>query len=412
MTVSSPNPGNSLTPVVLALGATQIIGYGSLYYAFAILAPYISQEFGASLTTLYAIFSIGLLAGGLAAPKLGTAMDHHGAPRLMVGGSALAGLLLAGLAVAPNLWVFGGLLVLLEIVSVTVLYDASFATLAYFGKANARRSITHLTLIAGFASTLFWPLTGWLVETIGWRQTYVVFSGLFLGIALPLHAWITTRHRSTEEIAGAAGQQAQFGPPLEGAAARFAFWAIATSFAMSGVLGSALAVHLVPVLQALDLGASAYLIAMLMGPAQVLIRLTDALFWRSLHPVSVALISAAALPVAIFALLVPVDALVTGAVFAILFGVGQGLSSIVRGTAPLALFGPSGFGARLGQIAAIRTTLSAGAPFLFAVGVNSFGTRTALIGALVFGIVALIPLMMLHRRIATSKSIALMLPDS
>lgn len=412
MTDFSSAPGNSLTAVVLSLGATQIIGYGSLYYAFAILTPSIAREFGADLTTLYAIFSIGLLAGGLTAPRIGAAMDRYGAPRLMVGGSVCAGLLLAGLAAAPNLWVFGGLLVLLEIVSVTVLYDAAFATLAYFGKANARRSITHLTLIAGFASTLFWPLTGWLVEAIGWRQTYFVFSGLYLGLALPLHAGIATRQRLQEEVVGTANQPPEFGTPLEGAAARFAFWAIAISFAMSGVLGSALAVHLVPVLQALDLGASAYLIAMLMGPAQVLLRLTDALFWRDLHPVSVALISAAALPVAIFALLIPVNALIGGAVFAVLFGVGQGLSSIVRGTVPLALFGPSGFGARLGQIAAIRTTLSAGAPFFFAANVDALGTMAALVGAGVFGIVALIPLIILHRRIAMSKSTVPLVPHS
>jgi len=182
-----------------------------------------------------------------------------------------------------------------------------------------------------------------------------------------------------------------------------AFWAIAVSFALSGVLSSALAVHLVPVLQALDLGGAAYLVAMLMGPAQVLVRLVDALFWRALHPLTVALVSATALPAAIFMLLLPVDPVAAGAVFAVLFGLGQGLSSIVRGSVPLALFGAAGYGVRLGRLAAIRTVLGAGAPFLFAAGLESAGPTTALVTALLVGIVALVPLGLLHRHIVPPR---------
>lgn len=397
-------PAPPLLPIILALGATQVIGYGTLYYAYAIAAPAVAQSFGASQTMLYAIFSAGLLAGGFAAPKLGHWMDRFGAPRVMTAGSLVTALLVAGLAAAPTLAVFAGAVIAIEIVAVAVLYDAAFATLAFFGRMDARRAITQLTLIAGFASTIFWPLTGWLVEVIGWRLTYAAYATLHLLVARPLHAWIATR-RHDDFAAGRATDACHAGqPPLAGRAARHAFWSVAVSFAMSGMLLSALTVHLVPVLQTLQLGAGAYLVAMLMGPAQVLIRLVDALFWRALHPLTVAVISAAALPVAILVLLVPAHAAATGAVFAVLFGLGAGLSSIVRGSVPLALFGAAGYGARLGKLALIRTVLGAGAPFLFSAAMEGFGPRVALLAALGAGIASLLPLGLLHRSVVAGRA--------
>lgn len=398
-----PQGGSRLLPVVLALGATQVIGYGTLYYAYAILAPAIAGEFDTSLTSLYAIFSVGLLAGGLVAPQFGAWMDRYGAPRIMVAGSLVIAVLVGGLAAAPALWTFGACVIAIEVVGIAVLYDAAFATLAALGRAEARRAITHLTLIAGFASTIFWPLTGWLVEVLGWRGTYAAFAALHLLVALPLHGWIAARPRG--EALGGTGREPrqEFGPSLAGRAAQLAFWAVAVSFALSGVLTAAVTVHLVPVLQALELGTAAYLVAMLMGPAQVLIRLVDALFWRALHPLTVALVSAAALPAAILILLLPVDPVLAGAVFAMLFGLGAGLSSIVRGSVPLALFGAAGYGARLGRLAAIRTVLGAGAPFLFAAGLEGFGPTTALAAALLVGIIALVPLGLLHRHIVPPR---------
>lgn len=394
---SKPAAKSDLRVIVLALGATQVLGYGTLYYAYAVAAPAFARSFDTSLTTLFAIFSGGLLAGGLAAPRLGRWMDRFGAPRVMAAGSLLTALCLTVLAASPSLAVFATAVIAIEVVAVAVLYDAAFATLALCGRTDARRAITHLTLIAGFASTIFWPLTGWLVEVVGWRFTYASFAALHLLVALPLHAWIAMRKGATNSDVAAPAQT--HAPPLSGHDARRAFWAVAISFAMSGMLLSALTVHLVPVLQSLELGAGAYLVAMLMGPGQVLIRLVDAVFWRALHPLTVAVISATAPPLAILVLLLPLQPAVTGAVFAMLFGFGAGLSSIVRGSVPLVLFGAAGYGARLGQLAAIRTVLGAAAPFLFAAGMERFGSTPALLTALAAGIAALLPLSLLYRRV-------------
>src|SRR6056297_1543501 len=144
---------------VLALGVTQVLGYGSLYYAFPILVPGVAATFGRPEAHLYAVFSAGLLVGGFAAPWAGRLMDRIGAARLMSLGSLLAAACLALVGSAPvfPLWAVG--IVLTEIVAVAVLYDAAFAALAQLRSTGARRAITRLTLIAGFASTVFWPLT-------------------------------------------------------------------------------------------------------------------------------------------------------------------------------------------------------------------------------------------------------------
>jgi MFS family permease len=363
--------------LVAALGVTQIIGYGSIYYAYPILVPAIAREFSVQESSVFAVLSLGLLLGGFAAPFFGRFIDRLGAPRLMLTGSVTVAVLMALLTVAPNFTTFAALALGIEAISFAVLYDAAFATLAQRRPEDTRRAITRLTLIAGFASTLFWPMTGWLVELWGWRGSYLFFAALHLFLAAPLHRWIAKGHR---EAVGA-GKASVAKPPLislSDAQAKRAFVLLGTGFALTGMAVSALGVHLVPMLAARDLGQAAYLVAMVMGPSQVLIRLVDAAFWPKVHPVWVAALSAFAVPLALIALLVPGPALLLGLIFAVLFGAGQGLTSIVRGSAPIALFGTVGIGQRLGRLAALRSTLGAMAPFLFALAQEHGGPGLAL----------------------------------
>lgn len=389
---------------VWALGATQIVGYGTLYYAFPIAVPAMAATHGVTEPWLYGVFSAGMLMGGLIAPRVGRAMDRFGAPRVMSAGSALAAGLLALVSLAPGWISLAALILALELVAVAVLYDGAFATLARLRGSGARRAITHLTLIAGFASTLFWPLTGGLIPAIGWQATYGVFAGLHLAVALPLHLGLAARRPDTAAARAEPGPTAVHRPYLQGAEARQAFLLVAVGFALTGMLVAALGVHLVPLLQAMGLGGSAYLVAMLMGPSQVAIRATDALFWKGLHPVDVALISAAALPLAVIALMLAGGQVAAAAAFAMLFGVGGGLSSIVRGTVPLALFGPQGFGALLGRLTFVRTMLSAVAPFLFALVMAKAGAMAAMAVAATVGIASLIPLLLLRALLRRSPA--------
>ena len=166
---------------------------------------------------------------------------------------------------------------------------------------------------------------------------------------------------------------------------------------MSSALITALGTHLVPLLTAKELGTSAYVVSMLMGPAQVAIRLTNATMWRNIHPLIVALIAALALPVSAAFLLAGTGSVVAGLLFAIVFGIGQGLFSITRGTVPLVLFGPHGYGARLGKLAAVRTVLSSAGPVALAYVWHRYGIDVALALSLVIGVLAAIPLVVLRK---------------
>ena len=382
---------------VLALGVSQIIGYGTLYYAFPLLVPSVAATFGQSESLLFGIFSIGILCGGLTAPRLGRLFDRIGAPRVMTWGSLAAAATLVLVATAPHFLVWAGLLLLLQTIAVSVLYDAAFAALVRHHGPAGRVAITRLTLIAGFASTLFWPLTDALIGWLGWRGALLVFAALHATLGFGIHLWLSRLTPIASEPADPAS------PAQHGSDARalpsWAFGAVAASFAMTGMLVSAIGVHMVLVLAGLGLGASATLVAMLMGPAQVAIRLINALFWNAFHPLSVAAIAVLALPVAICCLLVGLPVWLAAPLFAGLFGIGQGLNSIIRGSVPLALFGAEGFGARLGRLALITAIAAAGAPFAFAALRSGLGLFPTLTLFLVIGVVAALPILILRARL-------------
>ncbi|MBR3372090.1 MAG: MFS transporter [Rhodobacteraceae bacterium] len=384
-------------PFVLALGVTQTIGYGAVFYAYPIMVPAIAAEFGVSGPMLFGVFSVGLLLGGLVSPRLGRLLDQLGAPQVMAMGSALAAVLTVLMALAPNFASFAVLVILLQSISFAVLYDAAFATLSLKEPGDTRSAITRLTLIGGFASTVFWPLTGLGVETLGWRGTCVVFAMLHLGGAMPLHLWIARKAPVTRppDAAPARAPRPVF-PVIAPDQLRRAFVLLALGFAITGMVIAAMGVHMVPVLMEQGLGQSAFLVAMLMGPAQVLVRLVEAGFWRNFHPLNVAIISSAAVPLSFCVLLLAGQGVGLAVVFALLFGAGQGLASIVRGSVPLVLFGAVGIGARLGRLAGLRSVMAAAAPFLFSVAFVRLGPQATLWVSIVLGVAGVAALIWLR----------------
>jgi MFS family permease len=387
--------GRPLWPFVSALGVSQIIGYGTLYYAFASVTPHVGRDLQISQELLFAWLSAGFLAGGMLSPFAGRLMDHWGAARLMTVASAGNAIMLAIAAWSDSSAIFAVATIAMQVISVGTAYDAAFATISQVAGSRAQRAITWLTFIAGLSSTLFWPLTGWLLEHYGWRGTYFIFGAMHAFIVTPLHGLLwrlagdPPRHiHKSANTAGAVEVIAH---------GQRSFWLVATSFAMSSALITALGTHLVPLLIAKDLGASAYVVSMLMGPAQVLIRITNATLWRNLQPLTAALVAALALPVSAALLLWPSGSVMAAALFSIVFGVGQGLFSITRGTVPLQLFGPQGYGATLGKLASVRTVLSAAGPFALALVWHRLGIDAALALGVVVGLVAAVPLAMLRR---------------
>lgn len=366
--------------VVWALGVTQVIGYGTLYYAFGVLAPAISAELGWGIDLVYGALSLSLLAGGLLAPVAGRLMDRHGAARMMALGSLLAALTLVALALSPGGIGFALGLVAMESASALVLYAAAFAVLVERGGQGAQRSITHLTLIAGFASTLFWPLTAWLSSWLTWREVYLIYAGLNLLVCLPLHLWLA-RLPVVEPGPATTGPQPFTLPAptlLPDHRRALASGLLLAGFAVAGFVLSGILMHVVPLLLALGLGASGPLVTTLFGPAQVLSRFTNLLFGRSLRQTLLAILAAGLLPAGLLVLAGTAPSLPGALLFAVLFGLGSGLVSIVSGSLPLELFGREGYATRLGWFSAARQVASALAPFGIALMLTHWGTQSAL----------------------------------
>ncbi len=395
-------PGARMAPLIGALGATQVIGYGTLYYAFAVLAPAITADFGWPPEWTYGGFAIGLLAGGLAAPFIGRMVDRHGARLVMTAGSVLAGLCLIGLAMARGPVSYVLAMCALEIVSCMVFYDAAFAALTQARGAGARRSISQLTLIGGFASTLFWPLTTWLLPVHDWRTIYLIYAALQVLVCAPLHWLLLPRGAPVRQAVAPApgGIAAPAQTYLTGRARRHAFLLLALAFSLQGFVVSAMSVHMLGMLQGLGFSAAlAVAVGAMVGPSQVSGRLAEMLFGASLAPSTTAWVSAALMPFGFALLLLGGAATMLAGLFAIAYGVSMGLGSIVRGTVPLQLFGPDGYGAVLGKLSAPGLAIKAAAPLAFAVLLTRAGTTPSLILLVALSALAALALYMLAREL-------------
>lgn len=389
--------------VVWMLGITQVIGYGTLYYSFAILAGNMAAEFRWPVSWVYGAFSGALLFGGLVAPAVGRYVDSHGAALVMAVGSIASAVALALTAIAPNSIAFTFGLIAIEIASTLVLYDAAFAAIVQTAGASSRKRITHLTLIAGFASTLFWPLTTWLHGFMDWRSVLLLFAGANVLICFPLHLVLATARDDQTAGSPPSASPLPHEPPLPPELQPRALLLVTAGFALSGSLLSAVLAQTVPMLQAFGLGASALLVSTLFGPAQVLVRFVNMIFGVRRHPLFITVLAATMLPAAALILIGTAPMVAGAAIFAILLGFGSGLKSIVQGTLPLALFGSASYGERLGRMALPRQFLAALAPFAFAITNDHFGATTALLLFVIvaaFGLAAFVEVARLRRRVA------------
>lgn len=380
----------------LGMGVSMTVGYGTLYYSFSILAPEIAREFGWSQSFVFAVFSIGLLGGAVSAPIVGRLIDRFGARPVLAFGSILAAAMLAGLSMVQNGWQFAVVTLAAEFISLAVQYDAGFAALAQRHGQDARSQITLVTLVAGFASTVFWPLIQWLLTMMSWREVYLVLAALNLVLALPVHVlWPSYRAPATR-AAGADASAAAMAP----ASRRPHLALMAISLSAGGFVLSAMGASLLVLLG--DAGftpAAATLAGSLIGPSQVAARLIEYARRGVLSPPVTGLIATGAIFVALVLLfaaaLIPAVAIVI--VFAIFFGIGQGLTSIIRGVLPLHFFGTAGYGRTMGTLSGIRMVLSAAAPVSIIFVNEKLGVAAAIGCLLLMGAVGLLAMIGLAR---------------
>ncbi|NMJ40576.1 MFS transporter [Roseomonas sp. JC162] len=374
---------------VAVLGTTQTLSWGSSYYLPAILATPIATEFGISRATVFGIFSVALLLTALLGPAAGRAIDTRGGRDVLAVSNLVfaAGLALMGFAPGPV--VFGLAWAVLGVAMAMGLYDAAFATLAGLYGKDARNSITGITLIAGFASTVGWPLTALMDAEWGWRGACYGWAVLHVLLGLPLNRLLIPRVPPPER---AATVTAAAGPPPRMADMALLAFVLATA----GFSASALGAHLPGLLQAAGTTAAAAVAAgTLLGPAQVGARILEFGFLRKISPLVSARIAASAHPIAVAVLLA--GGAPMAAVFVLIHGAGNGMLTITRGTLPLALFGPVGYGQRQGFITAPARASQAFAPYFFGLLVDAYGAQSLLLTA-GLGLAAVAALFVLRAR--------------
>ena len=381
---------------VSVLGLTEILSWGALFYPPVLTVPLIAADHGWSPSFAMAGFSVGLFVGGLCARYVGGAIDRFGGHVVMPAGSLIGAGGLVGLAWAPGIASYFAAWITIGIAMAASLYDPAFATLGRIFGSAARAPITVLTLAGGFASTVSWPATQFLIQTIGWRGAYLVYAALLAGIAAPLHAFALPR-----EHAGAvprhgttADKQTKTFIPAHG----FAFVLVAAGFASYAFVPSALSAQLLAIFHRFGLSpATVVAIGMLFGPAQVLARICELSFARRLHPLWIARL-AVALLVAGFVLLalLPFSASVA-AIFAVMYGMANGLLTIARGTVPLTLFGAAGYGRLMGRIGGPYLVVQAVAPVVLTFVADRASDAIGLALVAAFAAVALICFMLIRR---------------
>ena len=364
----------SKTVVVAALGSTQTLAWGSSYYLPAILGAPIAQALGLSPSIFFGIFSIALLLSAALGPAVGKIIDRHGGRGMLVASNLLLALGLGLLARADGIvglvvaWIPLG-------AGITMgLYDPAFATLTRLYGHEARNPITGITLIAGFASTIGWPLSAFMLQHYGWREACLVWAALNLFVCLPINFLLIPKAPPHPPMPRQNAGDDMAEPP------RGAMTVLAFFFSAAWFVTGAMAAHLPRLLEAA--GASpteAVAAAALVGPAQVAARLVEFVLLRRLHP----LISAR-----IAAVMHPLAALVLGlfgpfgvVAFALLHGAGNGMITIAKGTLPLAIFGPHGFGLRSGVLSAPARITQSAAPFLFGLLLDDVGLGAVALSA-------------------------------
>lgn len=317
------------------LGVGQIASWGTLYYSFALIAERMGQDLGLSKPEVYGAATVGLLISSFAAYQVGAAIDRGRGRAVMALGSLLAGLLLLAWSRVDSLWQLYPLLVGMGVAQAMTLYEPAFAVVARRYGAEARAGITALTLWGGFASTVFVPLIQWLLDALDWRLTLAALGAINLLLCAPLYLSVIDPRADAPRATLADPHDAA--PHDDRSVVRWAlrqpaFWGLAAAFTAYAGLFSGLGFHLYALLleRGLD-SATVVAVLALIGPAQVAGRIA---VWRLASQAPVRQIGRAVtlmLPLVVALLLVLPPGFAPLAVFAVLYGAANGITTIVRG---------------------------------------------------------------------------------
>ena len=414
----------SRTAVVVALGTAQTLAWASSFYLPAMLAAPMARDLGVLPSHVYAALSMALIISALVSPWAGRTIDRLGGRRVLLVSSGLFATALVMLGLAQGPWSLAAAWAVMGLAMGCGLYDAAFAALVRLFGSDSRRAITGITLIAGFASTVGWPLSAWMDTLWGWRGACFGWAALHLLVGLPLNLrlpraaaasdrglWVTAAAAvspATAQAAPLGGAANPAAPAVLPAPATLAAAAdrepapvprgrlvqVATLFTLMGFVSTSIATHLPALLQVAGATlAAAVALAALAGPAQVAARLIEIGVLSRYSPLLAARLATLGHPLG--AVLLLIGGVGWALPFVVIHGLGNGLLTIVRGTLPLALFGAQGYGARQGLISLPGRLLGALSPWLMGLAIERWGAG-ALWLTTASGLAALLTLLLMR----------------
>ncbi|MEX2480076.1 MAG: MFS transporter [Gammaproteobacteria bacterium] len=360
-------PRGRETLLIAALGVAQIVSWGTLYYSFSLFVLPMQESLGWSLTQLNGALTTGLLVAGVCAFPVGAYIDRHGGRALMTAGALGAVALLCAWSQVETLTAFYAVWFGLGACMAAVLYEPLFVVLTYHFKEHARRAITTLTLVAGFASTVFMPLIETLLGHLPWRDVLLILALIYAAITVPVHALLIPPR--TNDGAHTAG------PAEHGAARAYlrtrlgdpTFWGLTIWFTAYIGTASGLMFQLVPYLKANGVTTAIILLTIaLVGPSQVAGRLLLMLAGDRASTIAVGAATTTLTPLAVLLLILAPGSMATLGLFAVMFGVANGVTTILRGVAPAEWLGRAHYGSVMGVMGAPMMIAAALAPLLTA----------------------------------------------
>jgi MFS family permease len=364
---------NNRLNVVLVLGSTQTLAWASSYYLPAILADRMSAEVGMTTAWFFAAFSAALVVSALVGPRVGRTVDAIGGREVLAASNVVMAFGLITLALAHSVPVLWLAWLIMGLGMGLGLYDTAFAALGRIYGSAARPAITGITLIAGFASTVGWPLTAWGASELGWRETCVAWAVAHILVGLPLNRFMLPQPTNPAVSHEA---NAKRHVPVDRTMVL-----LGIAFACSWMVVAAMAVHLPRLLEAGGATtAQAVAAGALIGPAQVAARLAEAGVFTRYHPLVSARLSVVLHPLGACLLALTGPGVAAGA-FAVLHGAGSGILTIARGTVPLVIFGPENYGYRLGLLGAPSRVAMAAAPLLFGLLIDWYGVGVLVVSS-------------------------------
>ncbi len=369
----------TLSPAVRAtagLGFTQIVGWGTTFLMPSVLGRHIGESLGLASEVIFAGITVMFGVGALAAPRVGRLIDRSGARGLMAAGSALYAVSLAALSFAQGMTSYLLCWALMGIASTLALNTPSSIALAQIAGPAARRAIAVLAIIGGFASTVFWPLSGALDVAVGWRHTLLVYAAIHLFACIPVHLLVLPRRPPVHPVA-AGGTPPPTGVPAQ--VQRRAYFLLSLTLASGAFVFTGAMVHMIEIMRGLGHApATAVFLASMIGPAQVTVRLVELVFGHRYSIMTSAVFGSAMLVAGIALALIDGGSFLPALLCVVGYGIANGLKAVQRATLPLALFGRAQFGAYMGRLALPQGIVSASAPPVIAAALGLYGTTGAL----------------------------------